>query len=134
MDCRVANAVYQKIYRAKLKAGAPLVRNGYQTSLLLRSLSREGYRPAEIGRELGLCRQTVYNHFDSSPARLTTIQRVRVFWKRLRETTGELDPEREQVAAVMLKSLGWDHVKEAAAWQDVPNKDDEWERVWYRES
>lgn len=127
LACRLAHAAYYRGYRARAKAGtAASVRNGYQASLMLRSLRSEGYQPEDIGRLVGVSERTVHYHFRSCAARLTTIQRVTLFWNRLQAAVGELEREREQVAATMLKSLGHNHKAEGKAWQDIAEEDPEW--------
>lgn len=123
LECRVANAVYEKLRRARRRQG-PGVVNGRETSRMLTSLTSEGYPKGRLADLLGLSRWTLQDHWRSSPVRTSTFQRVQAFWRQT-QADHELEPSRRKVVETMLNSLARDWQSEARTWQNIRPADDD---------
>lgn len=125
LDCRVANAAYMVVYRAKVRADRErlgAVVNGYQTSRMMRTFKSEGYRPGAICRLLGLPRMTVWRHLRSRPVTRRVLQVVVSAWSELDAPDAGLDPKRQAIADVMIDHLGKWRALDAAAWQELKSR------------
>jgi hypothetical protein len=116
-----------QVYRAKVRLGATIagsVVGGYQTSVRIRTLKAEGYRPSVLCKLVGVGRATVWRHLRSAPVREGTAVKVKAFWLRLQ---GEkpLDKTRGKVVEEMLNSLGRELSTHASAWQDLQEREPE---------
>lgn len=126
LECRVANAAYQQIYRVKRRQGIQGVVNGRQTSRMLIGLKAEGFTGSLLARLAGLSRATWFNHLRSRPVRQETYARVKLVWDDVQggaEPT--LDRSQQKVVESMLNSLARDWQTEAQAWQNIRSVDDD---------
>lgn len=130
LECRVANAVYEKLRRARRRQG-PGVVNGRKTSRMLIGLRAEGYHATLLQQLAGLSRMTVWRHMRSWPARLSTYQRVKLLWDdiqggaRNKGSGPDLTTGQQKVVASMLNSLGRDWDTEAQTWQIIRPADED---------
>lgn len=129
LECRVANAVYEKMRRARRRHGVPAdgaAVDGYQLSRRLRTLRSDGYRPPDLARMLRVSRVTLWRHLRSWRVRRSTDERGKALW--LSSQAGAdvtLDPARQKVADAMLNSLAHDWTSHARTWQNIRPADDD---------